>query len=136
MSDTFTEAAEPLLTAYRDLDQQVRELEASLARVRERRNRLRAAAKLLMPEAFPKVEPPKPGSTHKISPQTYQQVREFILATMNGQVFSTPDISRHPDYSGPGPSSLLRVFHEMHSEGLLQLVRRGKGGKRFWRVVQ
>lgn len=136
---SFEAAVQPLLEAHDELSRKVGELEAELAELKEQRNRLRAAVKVLAPERLPESAQPKrkkPSGSSKFSTETGVRVLDFLTRSYNGSEFSGATALKHEDYDGPSQSTLSHVLHHLHETGSIRLVRRGRGGERFYEVIR
>lgn len=137
MSATFEEAIQPLLDAYAAINADVEEMEAELANLRDKRNRLRTAVRYLKPDAIPADKPKssKNGSGGKgFGQETLQKVTEFIEGGWLTREFSGIDLVA----AGVGfqVSTVNPVLRHLHQSGFLRLVRQGKGGLRTYEVIR
>lgn len=139
MSATFEEAIGPLLDAHAAIEADVTEMEAELAALKEKRNRLRNAVRALDPERFAtpngKKAKGKPKAKYGPAKETVDYVRDFLLDKITGEFGSTL-LVEHPDYKGVGASTLPAVLRQLHEEGVIRLVRQGKGSSRYYEVIR
>lgn len=138
--EKFEEAIQPLLDGYAALEADVAEKEAELAALREKRNRLKNAVRAIDPERLPKSNghKPKAAKPKKYAPgkETVDYVRRFLLDTGLTGEFGSTKLVNDPDYHGAGASTLPAVLRQLHEEGLLRLVRKGKGASRYYEVIR
>lgn len=138
MSATFEEAIQPLLDAYGALEADVAEMEAKLAELKDKRNRLRNAVRALDPDRIPSANPKKKASGSSGPGQaSVDYVRQFLLgdASFTGE-FGSTRLLEQPGYTGVGASSLPAVLRILHEEGTIRLVRKGKGSSRYYEVIR
>jgi hypothetical protein len=137
MSATFEEAILPLLDAHAALDADVKEKEAELAELKEKRNRLERAVRAVAPERVPSAKAKTNGSTKpkQVSEGSLGYVRDFLMAHVQGE-FGTTAVIEHPDYDGVGATTLPHILRKLHERGVIRLVRRGKGQARYYEVIR
>lgn len=136
MSATFEEAIQPLLDAHAALDADVKEKEAELAALRDKRNRLRAAIRYLKPEALPTDKPKakQNGGGKGFGQETLRKVTDFIELNFISKEFAGLDLVA----AGVGyqVATVNPVLRHLHEAGHLRLVRQGKGGLRTYEVIR
>jgi hypothetical protein len=138
LSGTFEEAIVPLLDAHAAIEADVAEQEAVLAELREKRNRLRNAVRALDPERLPANGSKQKRARGKkpFSSESLAYVRDFLLDREFQGEFGTTLLLEHPDYQGVRSTSLAPILRQLHEEGVIRLVRQGKGQSRYYEVIR
>jgi hypothetical protein len=131
---TFEEAIQPLLDAYAAMEADVTEKEAELAELRDKRNRLKAAARALAPERVPGT-PTKRAEKVRYSQTSVEYVAKFLFDNVEGE-FGTMDILNYKSYEGVGSATLPAILRDLHAAGNIRLVRKGKGSSRYYEVIR
>lgn len=138
MSATFEEAIQPLLEAHAALEADVSELESELAALKEKRNRLRNAVRALDPERLPSPNgKPKKPQEQRVGQVSVDYVRAFLQSEdFPPGEFGSTQLVATPGYAGVGPSTLPTILRILHDEGIIRLVRKGKGASRYYEVIR
>lgn len=135
---TYEAAIQPLLDAYETLGNAVAVAESELAVLRAQRNQLRAAVKAVAPERLPeeKKKDKRREDRTRFSVASVQYVTEYLRDNMNGIEFMPSHLIQRPDWQGVGQSSIAPILRQLHGDGLVRLVRTGRGGSRYYEVIR
>jgi hypothetical protein len=133
----LNEMAEPLIIDLTQVDAVITKHETDLAELRKTRKQIVEVLAKVMPDEYgpkPKVYPKGSKSLVPVSEEMVTKVFDW-LQSLNGDEFHASGLMARDDFNVTSASQLSKALNVLHDRSQITLVRMGKGGSKFYRVV-